>query len=136
MRSKKDWKESIGLALLIIAAVTVVILCFYGARQTAPPEGGAPAAAAEPVQTAGDEAAAPADKVAAVILHTNDVHCGFEENIGYDGLALYKKEMAEKYGSVILVDAGDFIQDEYRSPQGRITIIGVTPQAPDDFVSS
>ena len=67
MKSKKDWKGSIGLALLIIAAVTVVILCFYGARQTAPPESGAPAAAAEPVQAAGNEAAAPADKVAAGI---------------------------------------------------------------------
>ena len=105
MKSKKDWKGSIGLALLLIAAVTVVILCFYGARQTAPPESGAPAAAAEPVQAAGEEAAAPADKVAVVIRYIQE-------------------------------DLGGVIPDEYRSPQGRITIIGVTPQAPDDFASS
>lgn len=29
--------------------------------------------------------------VVAVILFTNDVHCAYEENIGFDGLALYKK---------------------------------------------
>ncbi len=28
-----------------------------------------------------------------VILHTNDVHCSVDENIGYGGLALYKKQM-------------------------------------------
>ena len=31
------------------------------------------------------------EDVAAVILHTNDVHVAFQDNIGYDGLALYKK---------------------------------------------
>ena len=25
-----------------------------------------------------------------VILHTNDVHCGVQDKIGYDGLMLYK----------------------------------------------
>lgn len=28
-----------------------------------------------------------------VVLYTNDVHCGVDDNIGYAGLALYKKEM-------------------------------------------
>ncbi len=28
-----------------------------------------------------------------VILYTNDVHCGVGDYIGYDGLALYKREM-------------------------------------------
>lgn len=27
-----------------------------------------------------------------VILYTNDVHCGVDDNIGYAGLALYKKD--------------------------------------------
>ena len=48
--------------------------------------------------------------MAAVILHTNDVHVGLEENIGYDGLALYKKEVEALYDHVLLVDAGDAIQ--------------------------
>lgn len=45
-----------------------------------------------------------------VILYTNDVHCGIGVNIGYDGLALYKREMQEQYENVLLVDAGDAIQ--------------------------
>ena len=28
-----------------------------------------------------------------VILHTNDVHCGVQDTIGYDGLMLYKKQL-------------------------------------------
>lgn len=45
-----------------------------------------------------------------VILYTNDVHCGIDVNIGYDGLALYKREMQEQYENVLVVDAGDAIQ--------------------------
>ena len=45
-----------------------------------------------------------------IILHTNDVHCGIDEIIGYDGLNLYKKELRTKYKHVLLVDAGDHIQ--------------------------
>ena len=51
-----------------------------------------------------------AEQVAAVILHTNDVHVAFQDNIGYDGLALYKKELEEVYDHVLLIDAGDAIQ--------------------------
>ena len=47
-----------------------------------------------------------------VILHTNDVHCGVTDTIGYDGLMLYKKQLEKKYNNVILVDAGDHIQGE------------------------
>ena len=45
-----------------------------------------------------------------VILHTNDVHCGVQDTIGYDGLMLYKKQLLKKYNNVILVDAGDHTQ--------------------------
>ena len=45
-----------------------------------------------------------------VILHTNDVHCGVQDSIGYDGLMLYKKQLLQKHNNVILVDAGDHIQ--------------------------
>ena len=45
-----------------------------------------------------------------IILHTNDVHCGVQDSIGYDGLMLYKKQLLTKYKHVILVDAGDHIQ--------------------------
>lgn len=51
---------------------------------------------------------------AIVILHTNDVHAGIDEHIGYAGLVAYKKEMEKLYGeeNVILVDAGDAFQGE------------------------
>ena len=45
-----------------------------------------------------------------IILHTNDVHCGLNDNIGYDGLMLYKKELQKKYKNILTVDAGDHIQ--------------------------
>ena len=45
-----------------------------------------------------------------VIIHTNDVHCGVQDTIGYDGLMLYKKQLLKKYKHVLLVDAGDHIQ--------------------------
>ena len=36
-----------------------------------------------------------------VIIHTNDVHVGMMDNIGYNGLLLYKKELHKKYKNVI-----------------------------------
>lgn len=48
-----------------------------------------------------------------VILFTNDVHCGIEEDIGYAGLASYKKMMESKTPYVTLVDCGDAIQGDY-----------------------
>ncbi len=45
-----------------------------------------------------------------VVLYTNDVHCGVDDNIGYAGLALYEKEMQAQTPYVTLVDAGDAIQ--------------------------
>ena len=47
-----------------------------------------------------------------IILHTNDVHCGLLDNIGYDGLMLYKRELQEKYNHVLTVDAGDHLQGD------------------------
>lgn len=47
-----------------------------------------------------------------VILGTSDVHCGIDQNIGYAGLAAYKKALADKYSYVALVDAGDAIQGD------------------------
>lgn len=45
-----------------------------------------------------------------VVLSTNDVHCGVNDNIGYAGVALYKKQMKKETPYVTLVDAGDAIQ--------------------------
>ena len=45
-----------------------------------------------------------------VIIHLNDVHCGLNETIGYDGFVLYRDELKKKYNHVITVDVGDHIQ--------------------------
>ena len=77
---------------------------------------GSAAAVADDAGNAGETGTDPAypagnpEEVAAVILHTNDVHVGLQDNIGYDGLALYKKELEALYDSVLLIDAGDAIQ--------------------------
>ena len=71
-----------------------------------------------------------------VILHTNDVHCGVIDTIGYDGLMLYKKQLLKKYNNVILVDAGDHIQG---GTIGTITngdaIIGIMNKLEYDVVT-
>ena len=45
-----------------------------------------------------------------VIIHLNDVHCGIDDKIGYDGFVLYRKELLTKYKYVITIDVGDHIQ--------------------------
>ncbi|MBR4906427.1 MAG: metallophosphoesterase, partial [Clostridia bacterium] len=45
-----------------------------------------------------------------IILFTNDVHCGIEDNWGYAGLAKVKKDLEAAGNEVILVDAGDHSQ--------------------------
>lgn len=47
-----------------------------------------------------------------VILHTNDVHCGVEDNLGLDKIAQYKIDLQRAGNNVLLVDAGDFVQGE------------------------
>ena len=61
-------------------------------------------------ETPTDIAPAPAKSNDIVILATSDVHCAVDDNIGYAGLAAYKKQMEEQYNYVALVDAGDAIQ--------------------------
>ena len=45
-----------------------------------------------------------------IIIHVNDVHCGLNDTIGYDGFALYRDELKKNYTNVITVDVGDHIQ--------------------------
>lgn len=48
-----------------------------------------------------------------IILFTNDVHCGIEDDIGYAGLGAYKEAAMKKTPYVTLVDCGDAIQGDY-----------------------
>ncbi len=45
-----------------------------------------------------------------IILYTNDVHCGVDENIGYAGFAFCADEARKQTPYVTLVDAGDWAQ--------------------------
>ena len=69
-----------------------------------------------------------------VVLYTNDVHCGVDDNIGYAGLALYKQQMETQTPYVTLVDAGDSIQG---TPIGTISdgqyLIDIMSQVGYDF---
>ena len=69
-----------------------------------------------------------------VIIHTNDTHCWIEDNLGFEGLAAYKKQMLALTPYVTLVDAGDAIQG---APVGTLTeggaIIQLMNQAGYDF---
>ena len=45
-----------------------------------------------------------------IVIYTNDVHCGVDNNLGYAGLAYYRDEMKKLTPYVTLVDAGDAVQ--------------------------
>lgn len=73
------------------------------------------ASLALPARALADEAAtttgaAQSDDI--VIVHTNDVHCAVDENLGYAKLANYVEAARSTYGAdrVTLVDAGDAVQ--------------------------
>ena len=40
-----------------------------------------------------------------VILYTNDVHCGIEDNLGYTKLAQYKEDVQQDTPYITLLDA-------------------------------
>lgn len=53
-----------------------------------------------------------------VILHTNDIHCGVNDNLGFATVAQIKKDMLQKTPYVALVDAGDAVQG---APIGKLS---------------
>lgn len=110
---KTEMAEKRGLkkwAALWMAVITALVLC------------------------AGTAFAAPADGQDIVVLYTNDVHCGVDDNIGYAGLALYKRQQQQETPYVTLVDAGDSIQG---APIGTISdggyIVDIMNQVGYDF---
>lgn len=73
------------------------------------------ASLALPARALADEAATTtgaAQSGAIVIVHTNDVHCAVDENLGYAKLVNYVEAARSTYGAdrVTLVDAGDAVQ--------------------------
>ncbi len=50
-----------------------------------------------------------------VVLFTNDVHGAINDNIGYSGLAAYKKSVLTRTPNVVTVDCGDALQGTYQT---------------------
>lgn len=73
---------------------------------------GMPTAFAADTATAETDAARETSQEPIVIVHTNDVHCAVDDNLGYAGLSSYVDTMEETCGkeNVTLVDAGDAVQ--------------------------
>ena len=90
---------------LLLALCMVLSLCACGgakeeARTEAPVA--APAAEAAP--------AAPSYNDDIVVLYTNDVHCGVEDGLSYQGVAAVKAGLEAAGKTVLLVDCGDHSQ--------------------------
>lgn len=91
------------LALLLAFAMGVSLLA-CAAKEAVP---AVPATEASET-TVTTEPAAIAEDI--VILYTNDVHTYIDKALSYDVIAALKDVLTEKYGNVLLVDAGDAVQ--------------------------
>lgn len=94
------------LIALLLALVMMFSLCACGKKADAP-SGAAEdntAAAAE----AADEKKTPSGDI--IIIYTNDVHCGVDDNLGYRSVAALKSGLEKAGNRVLLVDSGDFSQ--------------------------
>ena len=97
----KKWLSAILLVLVLVMSASVPVPAYLADIKTD---------ASADAKTAVEYLAGNPDEVAVVILYTNDAHTYYQSNIGYDGLALYKKELESLYDNVLLIDAGDAIQ--------------------------
>ncbi|MBE6693023.1 MAG: bifunctional metallophosphatase/5'-nucleotidase [Ruminococcaceae bacterium] len=97
----------------IISLLLIAIMCFLccGCNNEVPPEIAENSSISDVSETSqGSDIVAESNDI--VVLYTNDIHCAFESEIGFSGLASYKKAMSEKTPYVTLVDMGDAIQGE------------------------
>ena len=103
----KKWLSAILVLVLVLSTAMPVPAWSADAVQSGTDSAVDSAAEAETeeVYLAGNP-----EEVAAVILYTNDANTYYQNGIGYDGLALYKKELESQYDNVLLVDGGDAIQ--------------------------
>ncbi len=106
------------ISILMIFLLLLGVLSGCGGTAPSPASSGAAGSSAGPSADSSktDASAADSQKDAEaslkdlVILYTNDVHCGVDDNLGYAGLSAYRKELEADGKTVLLVDAGDSIQ--------------------------
>ncbi len=88
----------------LLALTLVLMLLLAGCGSAAPAETPAPTPAEESAYLGLDNDI--------VILYTNDVHCGVDDNLGYTGLAAVKNALEAQGKHVVLVDNGDAVQGD------------------------
>ena len=88
----------------LLALTLVLMLLLAGCGSAAPAETPAPTPAEETAYLGLDNDI--------VILYTNDVHCGVDDNLGYAGLATVKNALEAQGKHVVLVDNGDAVQGD------------------------
>ena len=102
--------------ILFLAALMLLVLACKPAENKPEPQAEvteapvvteAPAPEPEPVPEPEPE---PDNSI--VILFTNDMHCGVEDGLGFEGVARIKTALEEEGKNVILVDAGDAVQGD------------------------
>ena len=119
-----------GVAIIVIFMLAVSVFCGCGSSDDPGKNEGADCAGnvessvraseEETEESSEDKASETSEKKDAgsqdiVILYTNDVHCGVDNNIGYNGLYAYRKEMEAAGADVLLVDDGDEFQGDVLS---------------------
>lgn len=118
-----------------VSLLLVLAMCFtlFGCNASEPAETTA-AATTEAAAVETTAAAQPAEDI--VILYTNDVHTYIDGVLSYDVIAGLKAALEEKYGNVLLVDAGDAIQGTaYGSMDKGETIIKLMNAAGYDLAT-
>ena len=88
----------------LLALTLVLMLLLAGCGSAAPAEAPDPTPAEETAYLGLDNDI--------VILYTNDVHCGVDDNLGYAGLATVKNALEAQGKHVVLVDNGDAVQGD------------------------
>lgn len=123
---KRLFKKLFGVAISTLLLLSVFASC------------NKPTTAVENQTDAGQVTEAPkpaANDKNIVVLFTNDVHCGVNDNIGYAGLAEYKNRINKDENYVALVDAGDFTQG---APIGTLSkgkdLVKIVEKVGYDFV--
>ena len=93
----------------VLALCMVLSLCACGGAAPAPE---APAAEPQVVEKVVEveKTAVPGSNL--VILYTNDIHCGVNDNITATGLANVKSALEASGKQVLLVDCGDAVQGD------------------------
>ncbi len=97
--------------LSILLAATLVMAAGCGQGQVEEVTAPTPEPTEAPVEETVEDTSLGIDKDI-VVLYVNDVHCGIEDNLGYQDLVTVKNAYEAMGHTVILVDNGDAIQGD------------------------